>query len=401
MSPADVLRLAGGALTGHGRRTALSLLGMTVGVAAVLVLTAVGEGARGYVRGEFAALGSDLLGIVPGRTETTGAIPGLVGGVPNDLTLADAEAIARALPDALHVAPMAVGNDSVSHGNLSRQVAILGTTPAFLDVRDLAVRSGRFLPELPWDRGSPVIVLGAKLAREIFPAQSPLGETVRVGGWRLRVIGVMESRGVQLGLDMDETAFVPVATVMQMFDRTSLFRIAVQLRPGTDLEAAERRVLDVVRQRHGEVDVTVVTQDAVLGALSSILTVLTLALAGIGAISLGVAGVGIMNVMLVSVAERTSEIGLLLALGAARRQVLALFVAEAGLLSAAGGLAGVALGHLLVRLAVWLWPVLPARTPVWAVAGALGIALGVGLLFGVLPARRAAALDPVQALAGR
>ena len=401
MRALDVLRLAGGALRGHGRRTALSLTGMTVGVAAVLVLTAVGEGARTYVTDQFTAIGSDLLGVVPGRTETTGTIPGLVGGTPHDLTLDDAEAIGRALPDALYVAPMAIGNDTLSHGDRSRQSIVVGSTPDYLAIRKLSVRSGRFLPEGPWDRGSPVVVLGTKLASELFPGVNPLGERVRLGDWRLRVIGVLAPHGTQLGVNLDEAAFTPVATAMQMFDRSSLFRVAAGMRPGSDLAAAERRVLDVIAARHGELDVTVVTQDAVLGALGRIMLALTLALAGIGAISLGVAGVGIMNVMLVSVAERTSEVGLLKALGAAPRQVLALFVTEAALLSAAGGAAGVLLGGALVRLAGALWPALPVHVPPWAVAAALLVALVVGVVFGVLPARRAMRLQPVEALAGR
>lgn len=401
MRPLDVVRLAGGALSGHGRRTALSLLGMTVGVAAVLVLTAVGEGARTYVVDQFAALGSDLIGVVPGRSETTGVLPGLVGGTPHDLTLDDARAVQRALPDALHVAPMAVGNDELAAGDRSRQVLVLGTTPAFLPVRRLELRAGRFVPDGPWDRGSPVVVLGAKLAAELFPGRNPLGERVRLGGWRLRVIGVLAPHGTQLGLDLDEVAFAPVATVMQMFDRSSLFRIAVGMRPGADLAATGRRIEEVIAARHGELDVTVVTQDAVLGALGRILLALSLALSGIGAISLGVAGVGIMNVMLVSVSERTAEVGLLKALGAAPRQVLALFVTEAALLSSAGGAAGVALGLAVVRVARAVWPALPLHAPTWAVVASLGVALVVGVLFGVLPARRAMRLAPVEALAGR
>lgn len=401
MRPWDVARYAGGALLGHRRRTALSLLGMTVGVAAVLVLTALGEGARSYVTNAFASLGGDLLGIVPGHTETSGAIPGVVAGVPHDLTLDDARALRRALPEALLVTPLALGLDTVSAGERSREAMVLGTTPGFLEVRSLDVRTGRFLPEGDWDAGAPVVVLGTVLARELFPGDNPLGRTVRVGAFRLRIVGVMQSKGVQLGTNVDETAFVPVATVMRMFDRSSLFRIAVKLRPGSDAEACARRVASILTARHGELDVTVLTEDAVLASLTGILGALTAALAGIASVSLAVAGIGIMNVMLVSVAERTGEVGLLKALGARPRQVLLVFVTEAALLSVAGGLAGVALGEVVVHTAVALWPSIPARPPPWALAASLLVALGTGVSFGVLPARRAMRLDPVEALSRR
>ena len=217
-------------------------------------------------------------------------------------------------------------------------------------MRRLAVASGRFLPPLEWDRSSPVAVLGQTAARELFPGRDPVGEIVRVGDWRMRVIGVLAPRGQQLGVDMDDVAIVPVATAMKMLNRRSLFRLLLQVRTHADLDRAKERVVRLIAERHGEEDVTAITQDAVLGALTSILGALTLALAGIASVSLAVAGVGIMNVMLVSVSERTREIGLLKALGAGRRQILAAFLAEAVLLSSAGGLLGLVVGWLAVRL---------------------------------------------------
>jgi putative ABC transport system permease protein len=245
-----------------------------------------------------------------------------------------------------------------------------------------------------------VTVLGQTTARQLFPGQDPVGQVVRIGDWRMRVVGVLASRGQQLGLDMDDVAIVPVATAMKMLNRRSLFRLVLQVRTHADLDRAKERVVRLITERHGEEDVTAITQDAVLGALTSILSALTLALAGIASISLAVAGVGIMNVMLVSVSERTREIGLLKALGAGRRQILAAFLAEAVLISSAGGLLGLAIGWLAVRGLVALYPALPATPPPWAVAAAFSLSVAVGAVFGVLPARRATRLDPVAALGG-
>jgi putative ABC transport system permease protein len=396
----DLLGFAARALRGHRLRTGMSLLGVAIGVAAVVTLTALGEGARLYVVGQFASIGTNLVILVPGKTETTGGMPGM-GGVPNDLTLEDARAVLRAVPEIDKAAPMVVGTETVAFEERRRQMALFGSTHEALEVRRLAVASGRFLPPLEWDRGSPLAVLGAKAAGELFPGRDPVGQIVRVGDWRMRVIGVLAPRGQQLGVDMDDVVVVPVATAMKMLNRRSLFRLVLQVRTHADLDRAKERVVRVITGRHGEEDVTAITQDAVLGALTSILRALTLALAGIASVSLAVAGVGIMNVMLVSVSERTREIGLLKALGAGRRQILAAFLAEAVLISSAGGLLGLGLGWLAVRAFVALYPALPATPPPWAVAAAFSLSVAVGAVFGVLPARRATRLDPVAALAGR
>ena len=217
----------------------------------------------------------------------------------------------------------------------------------------------------------------------------------------MKVIGVLEHRGVQLGIDMDELALVPVATAMRLFDRRSLFRIFVEVPGRRDLAAVEAQVLALLARRHGEEDVTLVTQQAVLASFDRILRALTLAMGTIAAISLGVAGILIMNVMLVSVSERTSEVGLLKALGAGGAQVQLVFLLEAALLSALGAVAGLALGWLGVQVLARVFPALPSTTPAWAQVASLLTAVGAGLLFGVLPARRASRLEPVLALARR
>jgi putative ABC transport system permease protein len=371
---------------------------MAIGVASVVALTALGEGARRYVMDQFASIGSNVLVVVPGKTETTG-LPGLAPGA-RDLTLADALAVAREVPGVVRVAPIVRGTESVAYGGRRRQVAIIGASRDFMELLRMRVARGEPLPAEDLRQGRAVAILGAKTAAELFAGEEPLGRVVRIGGSRMRVIGIMAKKGQTMGVDVDDLALVPVASAMRMLDRRSLARLMVEVPSHTGLEAARGRVRRLLAARHREEDVTLLTHDAVVATFSSILTALTLALGAIAAVSLAVAGIGIMNVMLVAVSERTREVGLMRALGVGRGQVLAAFLAEATLLSAAGGGLGLAVGWSAVRLLVRIYPDFPAAPPGWAVAAALGTALGVGCLFGLLPARRAAALDPVQALSG-
>jgi putative ABC transport system permease protein len=401
MRAADLFAFALRALGGHRLRSALSLLGVAIGVAAVVVLTALGEGALRYVTAEFRDIGAQVLVVLPGKTETTGMFPG-IGGAPNDLTLGDAEAVARHVRGVRRVAPIAMGTETVAYGERRRQVAIVGTTREFFALRGLHLARGVLLPRGDMRRGAQVAVLGSAVAQELFPGREPLGAIVRVAGLRARVIGVLQPRGTHMGLDLNEIVVVPVATAMQLFNRRSLFRLMVEGGSYEQLAPTKVAVIALLKERHGgEEDVTVLTQDAIVSSLSSIVRVLTLALVAIAAVSLGVAGTGIMNVMLVSVSERTPEIGVLRAVGAGRRQVAAAFLAEAALLSTAGGLAGLLLGWLGTRLLVVLYPALPASPPWWAVLASLVLATTVGMLFGLVPARRATRLDPVEALAPR
>jgi putative ABC transport system permease protein len=248
-------------------------------------------------------------------------------------------------------------------------------------------------------RGAPVVVLGRKAAVELFGERDPLGQVVRVGEERCRVVGVTAARGTQMGMNMDDVALLPVATGMRLFNRSSLFRIVIEAQPGVPLDTIKQKAREVIVDRHGEDDVTLLTEDAVKASLSAILDALTLALGAIAGISLAVAGIGIMNLMLVSVAERTAEIGLLRAVGASRAQIRVCLLAEVSMLSGLGGLSGLALGWLGTRILVGIWPPLPASPPACAVTAALTLSIVVGTVFGWLPARRAARLDPVAALA--
>lgn len=401
MHTGDTLTSAARALTAHPTRTWLTLAAMAFATAAVVVLSALGEGARRYVLDELTQLGTHLLIIMPGRNETTGGAPPLFGETPRDLTLQDAVALLRSRY-VERVAPIAVGAAEVSAGALSREVSIIGSTADYIDVRRLKMAAGRFLPPGDPERGAPVAVIGETLAEELFRGANPIGQRLRIGDRRFRVIGLLAAGGVSLGSNLADAAIIPVASAQALFDNPGLFRVLVQVGGRESLDAAADEVRAVIRERHeGEDDVTVITQDALLGTFDRILGALTLAVAGIAAISLAVAGVLIMNVMLVSVSQRTAEVGLLKALGARQRDVMGLFLTEALLLAAAGTAAGLILAYLGVWLFNARFPAFQLVVPLWAPLAAAMVSVGAGLLFGLLPARRAARLDPVQALGAR
>ena len=402
MRARDAISFALASLAFSRVRTLLMLLAMSIGVAAVVVLTAIGNGARHYVVDQFSSLGTNLVIVVPGRAETAGgAATTLVGETPRDLTLDDARSLLRG--DALRrMAPFNLGEIAVSYRGRERQAPLLGSTAALLPIHHLEMARGSFLPEEDMEIARPVCVLGATISRELFGRQNPLGEMVRLGGFRCRVIGVLASQGRSLGHDTEELVVVPVAFAQMLLNTEGLFRILVEAREPESIPRLKDFILDTIARRHyGEEDITIVTQDSVLATFERILGALTLSVAGIAAISLVVAGILIMNVMLMAVAQRTAEIGLCKAIGASRRQIMVLLVTEALLLSAVGGLLGLAIGLAGSRLARSLYPELSAGPPSWAMVAALGTALATGLVFSLLPARRAARLDPIQALARR
>ncbi|NJD25815.1 MAG: FtsX-like permease family protein [Betaproteobacteria bacterium] len=399
MRPADTLRFARDAALGTPLRTALSVLAMSIGVAAVVVLTALGDGARRYVVGQFSSLGANLVIVLPGRSGTGGFNPAnAITTTPRDLTIDDAAAVRRA-PAVKRVGPLAVGTSEIAFGGRLREVIVAGTNHDYFAIRGLEIAQGTALPDEDWNRGSPVVVLGAKVREELFGATPAIGQLVRVGDRRLRVVGVMKSTGQGLGMNTDEVVIVPAALAQAMFNTNTLFRILIEAKSREAIPEAKVQALEIVKQRHrGEEDVTVITQDAVLATFDRLLGALTMAVAGIAAISLAVAGILVMNVMLVAVTQRTGEIGLLKALGASARSIRLAFLVEAAMLSAVGAVLGYLLGQGGAFALRQAFPVFPAYPPDWAVIAGLSTALATGLLFGVMPARRAARLDPVQAL---
>lgn len=394
----DSLRFTFKTLRGYPLRSVLVLLAMTIAVMAVLLLTALGEGARRYVINEFANLGTDLLIVLPGRAETTGGPPPVVGETTRDLTVDDAMALFRSRY-IRRVAPLVVGQADIATGGRQRVVTILGTTPDFVPVRNLAMDRGRFLPPLDPDEDLAVCVLGETTARELFPHQSPIGGRVRIGGRRFRITGVLADQGQTLAAPVDDVAIIPVASSQALFNRDGLFRILVQARDRDSLDEAKTDILHIIRERHdGDEDITVIAQDALVSTFDRIFTVLNLAVAGIGSISVLVAGILIMNVMLVSVSQRTAEIGLLSALGASRQQIQRLFLTEAAMIALVGAATGLIVSAVLTQLALHFYPDFPLQIPVWAILAAVGVAVSTGLIFGVHPARKAASVDPVIAL---
>ncbi|MDP2170417.1 MAG: ABC transporter permease [Rhodocyclaceae bacterium] len=402
MTLTDTLRFATRAATGYPLRTFLMVLAMSIGVAAVVVLTALGDGARRYVVGEFSSLGSNLVIVLPGRSETGGFNPAnAITGTPRDLTVEDARAITRA-PAVLRTAPITIGTSEATYGGKLRDVTVLGATADYLKLRHMELAQGRFFSDEEGGSTTAVAVIGTKIQSELFGVDSAIGRTMRIGDRRFRVIGVLAQTGQGLGMNADEVVILPVATAQAMFNTNTLFRILVEAKSRAAIEPARIQTLEILKTRHdGEEDVTVITQDAVLATFDRILGTLTYGVAGIAAISLAVAGILVMNVMLVAVAQRTGEIGLLKALGAPGAAIRNAFLAEAALLSATGACLGYALGQAGAFALRTALPALPAYPPDWAVAAALATALITGLLFGVMPARQAARLDPVQALAKR
>ena len=395
----DTLRFARDAATGYPLRTALSVLAMSIGVAAVVILTALGDGARRYVVGQFSSIGTNLVIVLPGRSGTGGFNPAnAITTTPRDLTVDDAGSLRR-VPAVSRVAPLAVGTSEISFGGKLREVMVAGSTAEFIPIRNFTVVQGHGLPEEDWNRGSSVAVIGNKIREELFGNAPAVGQLIRLGDRRLRVVGVLKPLGQGLGMNTDELVIVPVSLAQAMFNSNTLFRILVEARSREAIPEAKEQVMEILKQRHrGEEDVTVITQDAILATFDKLLGALTLGVAGIAAISLAVAGILVMNVMLVAVTQRTGEIGLLKALGATARTIRLAFLAEAAMLSSVGAVVGYLLGQLGAFALRQAFPVFPAYPPDWAVIAGLSTALATGLLFGVMPARRAARLDPVQAL---
>jgi putative ABC transport system permease protein len=398
----DIARFAWRTLGGARTRSLLMVFATSIGVAAVVVLTSLGEGARRYVREEFKSLGTNLLIILPGRSETVGGSAALASGrTGRDLTIEDAMALLR-IPGIEQVAPLNLMEGEVSARGRRRDVPIAGSSSEIQTLWGLTMASGRFLPTQDPRNATPQCVLGSIVGRELFGGDSPLGQYVRLGDRRFRVIGVLAAKGELAGVNMDEMVIIPVASAQVLFNLSSLLRIGVMTRSREDVPNVKAQIARLLTERHGgEDDVTILTEDALSSAFDKILVALTFALAGIAAISMAVAGILIMNVMLIAVAQRTGEIGLLKALGASPRQIRFLFFAEAALLSSVGAVLGSAIGQAGSFVIRRLYPAVPAFAPMWAVTGAVLLAVAAGIAFSVLPARRAAALDPSQALARR
>jgi putative ABC transport system permease protein len=392
----DLWQIAFGAVWAHRLRSLLSMLGIAVAVTAVSVLTAMGEGTRRYIVGEFAQFGTNLLSVTPGRV-TTGGMPGGIGATMRKLTVADAEAIRRAR-GVERVVPVEIGQVRVNTQARGRSVFAYGVTADALQVWKLRLASGQFLPA-GRNTADAVAVVGSTLQRELFGTRNPLGQTVHVGGRRFVVIGALAPRGQFVGVDLDDAVYLPVASAQDLFGHAGVTHLDVQFASHANPEAVVRSITGILARRHAhEEDFTITTQAEMLDTLDRVLGVVSLAVVGIAAIALVVGSMGILTIMWITVGERTAEVGLLKAVGARDGQVTALFLMEAATLSGLGGVLGLIAAGVLLALVSVLWPALPIavlpRIPVLAVA----VSVATGLLAGVLPARRAARLDPVDAL---
>jgi putative ABC transport system permease protein len=391
----DLVRMAGRSVVSAPLRSVLTALGIAVGIAAVVLLTAIGHGVHRFVISEFTQFGTHLIAVNPGKTETLG-MPGLVSTV-RPLSLEDARAMAR-VRNVRAAVPTVVGNGRVAWGGRGRDTYIYGVDEHMPEVWKMEVAVGSFLPADDPDSPRAFAVLGAKVKREVFGDAQALGEKITVGGSRFRVVGVMAPKGQVLGFDIDDAVYIPARRGLALFNREGLQEVDLLYRAGADEAKVVADIKAVLTARHGSEDYTVITQNQMLDVLGRVLNVLTFAVGALGSISLLVGTVGILTIMTIAVTERRGEIGLLRALGTTRRGVLAIFLSEAVLLSAAGGAAGIVFGvggALALGAAV---PALPVHIAWDYAALALGVSILIGLAAGVLPARRAARLDPVEAL---
>jgi len=393
----DGIILALRAITAHRLRSFLTVLGIAVGIAAVILLTSIGEGIHRFVLAEFTQFGTNVITITPGKVKTSGAPPTGIPTSVRPLTLEDARALEH-LPNVAAMTPIVWGNSEVGANGRLRRTTVYGIGPNMLKAFRIKIRSGQFLPPEESDSARAFVVLGAKLKKELFGGDNPLGARVRIGGLQFRVIGVLEAKGQILGIDMDDTAYIPAARALELYNRDGLMEINVSYAEGMPAKAVSDALKTVLKARHGREDFTLTTQEDMLRTLSKILDILTMAVGALGGISLLVGGVGIVTIMTIAVNERTSEIGLLTALGAPRRVILGLFLGEAVALSAIGGALGLLLGIGIAQLLRLIVPALPVHTPIIFVLLAETVAIVIGLVAGVLPARRAARLDPVEAL---
>lgn len=392
----DLISLTFSTLRAKRLHSMLTGLGIGVGIAAVILLTSLGQGLQRYVLAEFTQFGTNLIGINPGRVTTMGTPLGILGS-ERLLTLEDAEAL-RQLPHIQSVVPMVYGNGEVEAGGRRRRITLYGVGPEMDRAFRMQVQRGRFLPPDDPRAARPFVVLGHTTWMELFGSANPLGSRVRIGNIPCRVIGVMEPKGQLLGFDMDDTVYLPAVKALDLFNREGLMEIDILYRQGVDVDEVVAAIRRLLVDRHGQEDFTITTQAQMLDVLGSVLGMLTAAVATLGGISLLVGCVGILTIMTIGVRERVGEIGLLRALGASRADILRIFLVEATLLAALGGLAGLLIGISGAALLHVFIPALPVHTPVRYVLLAEAMAAFIGLLSGVLPARRAALLDPVQAL---
>lgn len=394
---ADAFHFALHSIFAHKLRSFLTLLGIAVGITAVILLTSIGEGVHQFVLKEFTQFGTNVINVAPGKTKTGGTPTSGIPTTSRLLTLEDATALKK-LPQVIGSSPTVWGNSEVEGNGRVRRSTVYGVDADFLTVLSTKVELGKFLPSVAGEASRAQVVLGSKLHRELFGRKSPLGSRVRIGGLHFRVIGVLVPKGQFLGIDLDDTAFIPAQRALELYNLEGLMEINVIYSENASSARVASAIKEQLIRRHGREDFTITTQEDMLATLSNILNILTVAVGALGAISLVVGAVGIVTIMTISVTERTNEIGLLMALGAKPHTILNLFMGESILLSLLGGLLGLCIGIGIAQLLQLTLPGFPVQTPWSFVLAAVLISALIGLLAGVAPAIRAASLNPVDAL---
>jgi putative ABC transport system permease protein len=395
----ETFKVALEAILSNKVRSGLTMLGVIIGVLAVILLVSIGEGAQVYITKELTGMGTNLLIITPGKTSTSGGFHPPSAGTVRKLTYDDSQALKRRawlLSDAV---PLVFGTGRIKYRNMGRDTMIIGTTPEFQRIRNLFVDIGSYVTQGDVDSKAKIVVLGTKVKEELFGQDNALGMAVTLSDARYRVVGVMQKRGTSLGMDLDDIVFIPVTSGQELFDTDGLFEIIASTPRTEDVDRAIAQIKEVLIKRHAhKEDFTIQTQGAMLQTMNTILSVLTAVLGGIAGISLLVGGIGIMNIMLVSVRERTREIGIRKAIGARNSDIMAQFLIEAITLSGVGGVIGIVLGVGLALLIPLFVTVLPTSVSVWSIAMAFSFSMAVGVFFGVYPARKASLQDPITAL---
>ena len=391
----DWLRWVYHAVTTARLRSLLTALGISVGIAAVTLLTSIGEGIRVYLMDSFSQFGTRIIAITPGKTETHG-LAGMLTTI-RPLSLDDARALGQ-LPHVDAVVPVVQGTAKIEAGRYSRDTDIYGVGPDMDRAWKFNVAMGRFLPGDDLENSRYFVVLGSKVRQELFRNSNPLGAHVRISGSRFRVIGTMESKGQLLGFDLDDAIYLPADIAMQMFNKDTLMEVDVVFRETTTSEDMRERIRQLLVRRHGDEDFTLFTQEDMLAALDKILSMMKLAIGGLGSVALVVGGVGVLTIMTTALKERTEEIGLLRAIGCTRRQILWIFLGEAVFLSALGGALGLTIVAILVIVLNTFVPGLPVTLQPFYMLMSLALSCGVGLAAGISPALRAASVDPIEAL---